>query len=72
MDMGAAAAFLLRRLPSALDRLTLEYLLKFWAGFYLCWGMIAAVAAYTLCHSEIVWSGVRYRKHRGAVRRVLK
>lgn len=53
-------------------RLTLEYLLKFWAGFYLCWGMIAAVAAYTLCHSEIVWSGVRYRKHRGAVRRVLK
>eukprot|EP00873_Tetraselmis_striata_P017485 jgi/Tetstr1/437749/TSEL_026403.t1 len=55
-----------------IPRFTVGYFLKFWAGFYMCWGMITVVAAYSFWHAEITWSGVRYRKQGGAVRRVMK
>eukprot|EP01023_Acetabularia_acetabulum_P004251 TRINITY_DN11773_c0_g4_i1.p1 TRINITY_DN11773_c0_g4~~TRINITY_DN11773_c0_g4_i1.p1 ORF type:complete len:520 (-),score=50.65 TRINITY_DN11773_c0_g4_i1:86-1645(-) len=44
--------------------------IKLWAGFLLTYLIIPFCMIYTLCYSDIEWSGIKYRRKRGKVHRV--
>ena len=48
-------------------RASLLYGVEFWGGMYFGWLMFGVVALVTPLMSDIVWSGVAYRKSKGLV-----